>query len=529
MKRFRFAVFTAWVLALLLSAADSTHARTLRWAGRGDVGTMDPHSFNEGFSRAVNGHVYEQLVRLDRQLRHTPGLAERWEVVNDTTWRFTLRAGVRFQDGTALTAADAVFSIERAQHPTSQQAVFARKLGKAVQIDERTFELRLDAPNPLVLDDQLNVAIMSRAWCKQHGVERPPDFTKKEEAHSMRHAMGTGPFMLESFEPGVRTVLVRNPSWWGTFEGNVTRVVYTPITNDATRTAALLSGALDLTLDAPPQDLPRLAQEPSIKLTNGLENRIVFLGMDQQRNELKYASVKGRNPFKDPLVREAFALAIDTEALKTATMRGQSRPTACMAMAPIGCYAAELDTRPPADGAKARRLLAEAGYADGFEITLDCPNDRYVNDRSICIAVAGMLSRVGVKVRVDARSRSIFFPKIDSSDTSFWLYGWGGGVTDPQTLLDPMVRTVDPKRNPNAGGKDVRFSDAELDRLIDAAAVEMNVERRRTLLADAQRRTAAMHYWLPLHWQMVTWASRRNVTPVPMPDNVVRLHWVRVD
>lgn len=515
------------VLTLLVTAT-AAGAQTLRWAGRGDVGSMDPHAFNEGFSDTVVGHVYEQLARRARDQSIEPALAERWTVVNDTTWRFTVRAGVKFSNGTPFTAADAVFSIERAQQASSQQAYFARQLGKAVQIDERTFELRLDKPNPLLLEHQLNVRMMSAAWCKAHGAERVPDFTKKEEAHSSRHAMGTGPFLLESWESGVRVVLARNPHWWGRFDGNVMRVVYTPIGNDGTRTAALLAGDVDFTHDTPPQDTTRLAGERAVRLHTGPENRLLFFGMDQARDELLHASVKGRNPFKDLRVRQAFMLAIDAQAIQRQTMRGQSVPTACPATAAVGCLAPELEIRPAADPARARTLLAAAGYPQGFELTLDCPNDRYVNDQAICLAVAAMLGRVGVRVNVDARPKTIFFQKVERLDTSFYLLGWGGGTTDPQTLLDPIVHRHDPKTKKgeyNYG----RGGEAALDALIDAAGTDMDAARRQDTLARAQRLAMQQLQLLPLHRQMITWTARRHVTPVVMPDNAVRLHWIRIE
>lgn len=511
-----------------LLAANAAHANTLRWAGRGDAGSMDPHSFNEGLTDNILGHIYEQLVRRNRQQLLEPALAESWKVINDTTWRFTLRAGVKFSDGTALTAADAVFSIERAQQPSSQQAYFARQLGKPVQIDERTFELRLEKPNPLLLEHQLNVRIMSAAWCKANGAVRVPNFTRKEEAHSTRNAVGTGPFVLERYEPGVRITLARHAGWWDRFEGNVTRIVYTPIANDSTRMAALLAGDIDFTHDTPPQDLPRLQGEREVKLAQAPENRVLFFVMDQHRDELLYASVKGRNPFKDVRVREAFALAIDAEALKASTMRGQSVPTACLATAAVGCLAPELEKRPPQDLARARRLLADAGYGDGFEVTLDCPNDRYVNDQAICVAAAAMLARVGVKVRVDARPKTLYFQKIERHDTSFYLLGWGGGTTDAQGLLDPIVHR--PEQRTQKGGYNYgRVGEEALDALIDAAGTEMDVAKRAKLIADAQRRAQALHVVLPLHRQMITWASRRNVTPVVVPDNAVRVNWIRFD
>lgn len=519
--------FAAILLALTLAAATAA-AETLRWGGRGDIGTLDPHSFNEGLTDTLLGHVYEQLATRGRDQSIVPALAERWQAVNDTTWRFTVRAGVKFSDGSPFTAADAVFSIERAQQASSQQAYFARQLGKPVLVDERTFELRLEKPNPLLLEHQQNVRMMSAAWSRANGADKVPDFTLKEEAASTRRALGTGPFTVERWDPGSRLVLVRNPLWWGRFEGNVTRIVFTPIANDATRTAALLSGDIDFMPDTPPQDVTRLARDPAVRLHTGPENRVLFFGMDQARDQLLHGSVKDRNPFKDLRVRQAFALAIDAAAIQSQTMRGQSVPTNCLATSAVGCKAPELEQRPAADPARARALLAEAGYAQGFELTLDCPNDRYVNDQAICLAVAAMLGRVGVKVRVDARPKTVFFQKIEKRDTSFWLLGWGGGTTDAQGILDPIVHRPDARTKKG----EYNYGSAgtpELDALIDAAGSDMNAERRRDTLAQAQRLVAAQALVLPLHRQMITWAARRDVTPVVMPDNAPRAQWIRID
>lgn len=521
--------FLRSLLVLCLAFAGALcDAKTLRWSARGDALSMDPYAHNEGVTNNINALLYDRLVELDRNLKIVPALATRWEVVNDRTWRFHLRRDVKFQDGTPLTAADVVFSIERSQQPSSKHAVFTRRLGQPVRIDDHTIELRQDAPNPLLLEYALNAYVMSRAWCVENKVERVPNSNDKEEAYSSNRAMGTGAWSLKAREPGIRTVLVRNRNHWRAFEGNVDEVVYTPIGNDATRTAALISGDIDFTQDVAPQDVDRLAQNPQIRVTNGVENRVIFFGFDQDRDELLYSSVKGRNPFKDVRVREAFFYAVDTGLLKSKVMRGQSTPTACMTMAAIGCHATELELRAGPDVPRARQLMAEAGYANGFELTLDCPNDRYVNDQAICLAMAPMLARIGVSLKVNARSKSLYFPTVLKRDTSFYMYGWGGNLSDAQFVLDPLLHSVDEKTQ--KGGDNIgRVADPELDRLIDTASIEMNVARREQLIRDALRRVQSQHYTLPIHRQMLTWVSRANVHVVIMAGNTVRVDWIRID
>ena len=503
-------------------------AQTLRWASQGDPMTMDPHSQNEGLTNTVNGQVYERLTRRDRALRIVPSLATEWSQTGPTTWRFKLRPGVKFHDGAPFGAEDVVFSVNRAKDEAGTFSVYGKALGTPVAIDPLTVEFRLDRVNPVFLEQLDLIFVMNKAWAEKHKVQKPLNFKAKEESYASFAANGTGPYQLVKREPGIRTSFKRFAGWWGKPEGNVQEIVYLPIANDATRLAALLSGEIDFVLDPAPRDIARLRNTAGVKIVEGPENRIVFIGMDQQRDELLHGSVKDRNPFKDVRVREAFMLAIDAEAIKANTMRGQSVPTACLAPAAIGCLAPELERRPAADPAKAKALLAAAGYPEGFELTLDCPNDRYVNDQAICLAAAAMLGKVGVKVKVDARPKSIYFQKIERHDTSFYLLGWGGGTTDAQGTLDPIAHRPDAaskKGEYNYGGS----GDAELDRLLDAAGTDMNAERRARLIGDAQRRVMQQFYLLPLHRQMITWVGRRNVAPVVMPDNGVRAQWMRID
>lgn len=529
------------VVCALAFACVAVNAKTLRWAARGDAQSLDPHAANEGVTNNINGLLFDALVDRWPDQSLVPALATGWKVVDPLTWRFTLRQGVRFHDGSPLTADDVVFSIDRAQQPSSQMAIYARPLGNPVRIDAHTVELRLATPNPILLDQLAAIFIMSKAWSQAHRAERVPDFNAREEGYASTHAMGSGPYQLKRREAGTRTELTLHAGWWGRSSGNtsgpssgpslgnVDEVVFTPIVSDATRLAAVLSGDVDLIQDAPPQDLARLAADPRMRLTRGPENRLIFLGFDVFRDELPSSNIKGRNPLKDRRVREAFWRAIDVEALKKAIMRDQSFPTGCMAPSAHGCLAApELEARPPVDLAAAKRLMAEAGYAQGFDLTLDCPNDRYMNDQPICVALVGMLARIGVRLKVDARPKSLFFPKAQNHDTSFYLYGWGGGSTDPQIVLDPLVHSFD-AQSQKGGDNNGRIADAELDRLIDAAAIEMDTTKRQRLLGDALRRVREQVYYLPLHRQMLTWVSRANVKPVMTPLNHVRPQWVVVD
>ncbi len=320
-----------WLGWALLAVACGVSAQTLRWTSQGDPQTMDPDSQNESLTNMVNGQIYERLTNRDAKLAIVPGLAASWAQTGPLTWRFKLRPGVRFHDGTPLTADDVVFSVQRAKEPTSQIAVWANAVGTPKKVDELTVDFQLSTFNPIFLQHIDQLWIMSRKWCETHKVTRPLDFKNKEEAYTALNANGTGPYMLVSRQPGIKTVLKRNPNWWNKFEGNVQEVVYMPIATDATRLAALVSGEVDFVLDPAPRDVARLRNTAGVKVIEGPENRLVFIGMDQSRDKLLYGKVPGdRNPFKDVRVRRALYQAIDIEAIRAKLMNGLSVPTGAL-------------------------------------------------------------------------------------------------------------------------------------------------------------------------------------------------------
>ncbi|MEI7446278.1 MAG: ABC transporter substrate-binding protein [Burkholderiales bacterium] len=521
------AAFALALIALVAAVAPpAALAQTLRWASQGDPQTMDPHSQNELLTNSMNGQVYESLLTRDRTLGFAPSLATEWQQTSPTVWRFRLRPNVRFHDGTPFTADDVVFSINRAKEPTSLIRVYANAVGEPRRIDDLTVEFVLPQFNPVMLDHVGSIPIMSRPWSEKFGATRPLDFKAKEDKHTALNANGTGPYILVSRQPDVRTVYRRNPNWWGRHEGNVQEVVYTPIRSDATRTAALISGEVDFVLDPAPQDLARLKANPALKVIEGIENRSIFIGMDQGRDELLYGT-KGRNPFKDVRVRRALYQAVDIEAIRTRLMRGQAFPTGAITPSPRGTFEdPELERRLPFDLARARALMAEAGYRDGFEVTLDCPNNRYINDEEICVALAGMWSQIGVKVRVNAMPRAQYFPKLEKLDTSMYMLGWGGAIVDAETTLTPIVR------NRGTGGVgDYNYGNYRNDRLDGIAAAssrEADPAKRRELIKAALREHGEQVHHIPLHRQVIPWAARANVDVVHRADNWLEWQWITV-
>ncbi len=522
MMRMKPSLVATLLLTALSLASGAVDAKTLRWAGRGDMNTTDPHSQNENLTNNINSLVYDTLVQRDKDLKLEPGLAMSWQQVNPTTWRFKLRPGVKFHDGTPFTADDVVFTFERARSDSSQLRAYANASGTPKKIDDLTVEFTTNGPNPIELEHLATIYIMSKVWCEKNRATKPQNFAQKEDMITAHQANGTGAYALKSREPDIKTVLTKNPNWWGIkeglFTGNADEVIYLPIVSDGTRVAALLSGEVDLVNDPPPQDVPRLKQDPAIKVLEGTENRIVFIGMDQNRDELLYSSVKGKNPFKDKRVRQALYQAIDIEAIKSTTMRGLSQPSGALLSSPVQSTP-ELEQRLPYDKVKAKQLLTDAGYGNGFDVTLDCPNNRYVNDEKICQALAAMWAQIGVNIRVNAMPRANYFPKLEKTDTSMYMLGWGGGSTDSIFILQPVLSTYSGKGDGdyNYG----RYSNPKLDELTAKVKVDMNAEQRLKEIRDASAAHNAEINHIPLHRQVIPWATRSNVTVFHRADNQV--------
>jgi peptide/nickel transport system substrate-binding protein len=501
-------------------------AKSLRWASQGDILTMDPHAQNEGLNNAWLDHVYEPLVTRDRKMAIEPALAVSWTQLDATTMRFKLRDKVSFHDGSAFNADDVVFSFGRAQAATSDFKAYMQGIKEAKKVDALTVDIITDGPVPTLLDQLTMVRVMSRPWASKFNAQRPQDFKNKEETHSVRNANGTGPYSLKSREPDVRTVLVANPAWWGKREGNVDEVVYTPIKANATRIAALLSGEIDLVLDPPVQDVPKLRQSADLKVVEGNENRTIFLNFDQAREELLYGS-KGKNPFKDVRVRQAMLLTIDIAAINKQVMRGLSVPTMSMIAPQVRGYSKEVENRPPVDLAKARSLLTDAGFSKGFEVTLDCPNNRYINDEAICVAIAGMLAKIDIRVKVNAMPRALFFPKVQNADSSLFLYGWGVPTFDSLYTLQEVLHSKGSGADGQANYSG--YSNRKLDALVDQLKTEADPAKRTRLTRDALLIHQADVGHIPLHHQVIPWAMRKNVSVVHRPDNWLLAKWATLN
>jgi peptide/nickel transport system substrate-binding protein len=525
-----------WVRAAALAAvlgampAVGLMAQTVRWAASGDPNTMDPHSQNVGTVTMVLQQIYDPLIQRNRDLSLTPGLATAWRQVEPSRWRFTLRQGVRFHEGQGFGPEDVVFSITRALQPTSNFGIFVDTIERAEAVDAQTVDIVTKAPDPILPNKLASVFMMSKAWSEANNAARPQNTRAREEMFTTRNTNGTGAYRLATREPDVRTVLARNPAWWGWQAdgnaGNVAEIVFRPISSDATRIAALLSGEVDFVLDPPLQDLNRLRAAPGVKVVEGPEVRTIFLAFDTAREELLYSDVKGRNPFRDLRVRQALYQAIDIQAIHRTTMRGQSVVTGTLFPEQVNGYAKPEDVRLPFDAARARALLAEAGYPQGFSVTLDCPNNRYINDEQICQNIAAMWSRAGVRTAVKAQPLAPFFAQIQRDDTSVYLLGWGVPTLDALYSFQSLLATRNGAQGDgiwNYGG----YSNPRMDALIQRMKVESG-EGRQATIREALRLYREDLPHIPLHHQMIPWAMRSSLTIPHMANNQPYFRWAVV-
>ena len=492
------------VLAVAVVLVWPAHGRAenvLRWMSGISGLTFDPHAFNHQPTSAQNMQVYEPLVDFDSDYSIRPGLAVAWRLADPTTWEFELRKGVRFHDGTPLTAKDVVFSLRRALSPKSEFAAGVGHVAAVEATGDHVVRVRTVVPNPILPEELFNIRIMSQSWAEQHGAVEVAPYTDSEVAYVEDHANGTGPFVLEAYEPGARMVLVKNADWWGGAKGNVDRVVFTAVADPARRVAALVGDEIDFLHDPPFAELDRLARTLGVRLEQTMEFRTIFFGLDQGSPELRSSNVRGRNPFADLRVRQAVYRAIDIEAIRTGIMRGYAMPAGIVIQPGINGYAPEFDARPAYDPDAAKDLLAEAGYPEGFEVGLDCPKNRYLNDAAICEAVAGMLAKVGITVELAIAPMGEHIAKVRERRTDIYMLGWGPTAFDSLSHFVYLYRS---DGQYNATG----YANPGVDELIDAIGTELVTYGRDAMIEEVWRAVLADVVVVPLHHQIMVWALR---------------------
>jgi peptide/nickel transport system substrate-binding protein len=527
-KRVLFPVvmITVWIAAFMVVSTPA-HAATLKWAFQGDVQSLDPHSLNETFMMGFIANVYEGLVRRDVNLKLIPGLAEKWEVMEPTRWRFYLRKGVKFHNGNPFNADDVLFSFDRVRTEGSDMKTRVAGVEKVIKVDDYTVDIVTGSPNPILCSEWESWFIMDKEWCEEHDSTESTNIKTGTENYATRHTNGTGSFMIVDRQRDVKTVFKPNDNWWGDKDHNLTEVIFTPISSDATRVAALLSGEIDMMYPVPVQDIKRINDNPSTSALVGPELRTVFLGFNQTADELACSNVKGKNPLKDAKVRQAFYQAVNIEAIKKKIMRGLSEPSAIMISPKLFPAYADEFKRYDYDVEAAKKLLGEAGYTDGFELCMDCPNNRYVNDEAICQAVVSMLAKIGVKVNLKAQPKAQYFSKILAYDTEFYMLGWTPSSFDSHNVMYNLLGT----RNDSGQGKFNLggYANAEIDALAVKVLSETDTAKRDAMIRDAYRMLHDDVGYIPLHQQALAWGKKDSVDLLQRADNQFMLFHVTVN
>ena len=505
-------------VALACLATTGT-AQTLRWGAARDINSLDPYSYGSTFTISFLNHVYEGLVRYDADLKIEPALATEWGVMPNNIWRFKLRQGVKFHDGAEFTADDVVASLARVSHPDSPLKGNLPAYKSATKVDDYTVDIELVGTYPLLLNDLTNIHMFDAGWLKEHNAEVPTDVAKKVEGYPTFNANGTGPFIVESRVPDSKTILVANAGWWDAPKHNLERIEFTPISSEATRVAALLSGEIDFTEKAPVQDLPRLAAAPNVKVMEGNELRTIMFGFNFQ-DKLHNGEP---NLFKDKKMREAVGLAIDLNLIRDKVMRGKSRVTGTVVAPAIPGYDPALDTPPAYDPEKAAAMIKELG-AEGYAFEIMCSNDLWVNEEEICNALVSMLTRVGLAPRLNIAPNAVQQVKLTNGEADMFAFGWANEpMLDSYSILLQTFQTKSENAGVfNWGG----WSYPEMDKLIIAASTELDREKRLALQSAALKIVKDESIMLPFHQQPMAWATSDKVeSVVQLSDNKGR-HWL---
>jgi peptide/nickel transport system substrate-binding protein len=508
----------------LLAFALPAVAQDLRIGLKTEPSSLDPQYHNLGPNNQIAQHIFDPLVAKDAQQLPVPALALSWKTVGDTVWEFKLRPGVKFQDGSPFTAEDVVFTFERAAKVPNSPSPFTlitRQMTKLEIVDPLTLRISTATPAPLLPLDLSGLPILSHTAAAGGA----PEGKTTAELNRGDGLVGTGPFRFVDWKRGSELVLARNDAYWGARPAWA-KVTFKPLTNAASRVAALLAGDVDLIEDPPTADLPKLRKDPKLRLAEAVSSRVIYVALDQQAEPSPgIPDTKGKNPLKDRRVREALSHAIDRKGIVDKIMEGVGQPAGDFLPSPA--FGTSKDTRPDKyDPAAARKLLAEAGYPDGFAITLGTPNGRYINDLKVAQAIAAMWSRIGVKTEVEATAPPVFFKNRDEYKYSAYLAGWGADSGEMSNPLRALAAT--PSREKGMGGTNRgRYSNPAMDAKLEEAMRTVDDRQREALLQEASRLVMADYGILPLHFELSVWAMRKDLTYTGRADQATLAQFVK--
>lgn len=508
-----------WAALATSTVAGIANAETLRWARAGDSLTLDPHAQNEGPTHTLAHQMYEPLLQRDMAGSIIPALATEWAPTDDpTVWRFKLREGVTFHDGAEFNADDVAFSLERAMKPTSAMKELLSSVAAVTKVDNFTIDITTNGPNPLLPSNLTNLFMMDSDWAEANDSLEPQDIANGGDNFAAKNTNGTGAFKLVSRVVDEKTVLAANENYWGKdeFPLEVSEIVYTPIQSAATRVAALLSGEVDYIQDVPVQDLARVDGTDGLKVVKAAQNRTIFFGMNSGADDIESDNVEGKNPFADVRVRQAMNMAINRDAIQRVVMRDQSDPTGIIMPPFVNGWTEELNAYPATDTDAAKALMEEAGYADGFSVVLNCPNDRYINDEAICQAAVGMFAQIGVTVNLDAKPKAQHFPLIQNQTTDFYMLGWGVPTFDSEYIFNFLVHSTTDELG---SWNNTRNSNPEWDEMIVSLASETDLSARNETIKAIWDGVQAETLYLPIHNQILNWGMSDGINFDVQPED----------
>ena len=493
----------ATVGAALTASATAMAGNDLRWGMTGDAISLDPQGVLGAVEVIFLRNVYDGLMVLDGDNQPIYGLAKSHEVLADGTLRFNLREGVKFHGGEDFTADDVVFSITRTQGEKSAFKSMVAAVDKAVKVDDYTVDITMKRPDPLILNNLANTFIMDSGWAAEHGVEEAPGGSNKGW-HTENNMNGTGMLQLVDRQPTISSTFTRNQNFWGDAAGhypsNIDKLITTTIGSASTRVATLLSGDLDLVTEVPLPDLGRVDSDSNLKIDGTAQLRTIFFGFNLTTDEL--ASTDG-NPFADKEVRKAVSVALDRGLIKKKIMRGVSVPTTILAYPGTQGHTADLAAVEKGNPKKAKEMLAAAGYPDGFSVQLDCPNNRYVNDESICQAAVSMLAKAGIKVNLNALPKDQWMPLLLEDKSDFYMLGFGTPTNDSLFTFGHIY---------NQGPFQSGYANTEVTALIGEAAVEADAAKRTVIMEKISQITKDDMAVVPVHYQMINWGMTNGLS-----------------
>ena len=511
------AIFTA---ALSLSAGVA--AADLALGIGADVTAIDPHYHNVTPNNNVAAHIFDYLVLRDERQRTIPGLAESWQTVDPLTWEFKLRRGVKFHDGSDFTAADVVASIERVPtvpNSPSPFTAYTKQIKEMIVVDPHTIRFRTATPYPLMPSDMTQVAIISKSAAK----------ASTEDFNSGKAAIGTGPYRLVRYAKGDRIELARFDAYWG---GKTPweKVTLRLLPSDAPRVAALLAGDVQAIENVPTSDAANLRSDKRVSLYRTVADRLIYLHMDSERDVSPYVTDRdgkplAKNPLKDARVRKAISKAINRQGVVERVMEGEAVATG--QLLPEGFFGYTKTLKPePYDAEGAKKLLAEAGYPEGFGLTIHSPNNRYVNDAKVAQAVAQMLTRVGIVTRVEAMPSATFFPQATEGRFSFILVGWSSGTGEASSPLKALIATPSKEKGFGTANRG-HYSNVKVDLMLEDALVTVDDAKREALLQRATELAINDTAIIPLYHQVSLWGTRNGIGYVARTDENTLAHKFR--